>query len=415
MKATQYSQTPFIVLFLIAAAAFLAAVAVTGVKSETENYMEFFADGLPSTMEYPPLAAVFFGLPKLISSTPGGYETAFAAEAFIFFVIGLVYTAKLAKKFNQSQHAAMTLYAVGMLLMLEFVLDRYDIFPAVLTLLAIYCYVTKRYALAWIVLSLATMTKLYPAILMPIFLIPMLTGRDWKGAAKGTALYFGVALAIFLPLLITDPDAATFFISYHSGRPLQIESFAASLIYPFSLAGATEAEWVFTYGSDNMAGPIPDAAAGVVLPIMAAMLLLLYAFTAHLFLKIRKNGRNTEDNRRALFGATLFLAMVIFMLGSKVFSGQYLIWIIPLAAFLPAVFPDIRRRRIAAILLAATIVLLQADFAVNAFFLNGEGLTVPGMSLILAKNLALLATAVMVILAIRERITGRNAAPDRNL
>ncbi|MDR3282437.1 MAG: glycosyltransferase 87 family protein [Candidatus Methanoplasma sp.] len=413
MRAAKCGQKSFIVAFLVAAVAFLAAVAVTGVRPETDNYLLFFSAGLPSSMEYPPLALVFLGLPRLFASTSGGYEVAFAAEAFVFFVMGLIYTAKLAKRFNQSQNAAMLLYTCAMLLMLEFVLDRYDIFPAVITLLSIYCYVTKRYAMAWILLSIATMTKLYPAVLMPTFLIPMLADRDWKGVTSGLILYLGVAILIFLPFLIANSDAATFFITYHWDRPLQIESLAASLIYPFVLAGVVEASGMFSYGSDNMVGPIPDAVAGAMTPAMAVLLLLLYAVMYYLFWKIKKNGCNTEDNRRAMFGAALFLALTIFMMGGKVFSGQYILWIVPLSAFFCVVFSDVCQRRVVVLLLAAFIVLMQAEFAVNAFILNGDGLAAAGMFLILAKNVVLLAVMGMAVIAIRGRMAAWNRMPDR--
>jgi hypothetical protein len=390
------------VLFAAASAVFLLAVHYLEIASEVATvyfpYADQLMNGTIPDMEYPPFAMVFIGIPRIFASTPFGYEIAFAALVFIFFAIGLIITAKLAKRYYHSQYTAMILYTALTLLLLEFVLDRYDFFPAILTLLSFYCLVTKRYVWAFLLLSVATMTKLYPAVLFPVYLIPLLFNRDWKNALKGTGVFVAVALLTVLPFILTGSDAVTYFLSYHMDRPLQIESAAASIIAVFSNLGITETWVEFGFGSDNLMGPWPDAVAPYLTPLMLAALGAVYVLYAYLLSGLRKYNIDNENNRLILLGGAALLAVLAFMIFGKVFSAQYIVWAVPFIIFMLMTAIDREYKRALFLLTVTVIALSQLAFAVNSGLSGGGAeINAAGMMIILAKNIAAIVLFAYVV------------------
>lgn len=389
-------------LFAIAAAVFLLVIYHLGIDTEVMVVYFPYADELMAgsipDIEYPPLALAFLAIPRLFSSTPFGYEIGFVIMTVVFFLIGLVVIGKLAKRYNQSQHQAMLVYTVLMLLMLEFVLDRYDIFPAIITLLSFYCLVTKRYAWAFLLLSIATMTKLYPAVLFPIYLIPFILNRDWTNAVKGTGVFVIVALLVALPIFLSGSDMITNFIEYHMDRPLHVESTAASFIALAAMLGLTSVWTTFSYGSDNLMGAWPDAVAPYLTPLMLISLFFVYGMYAYMLVRLRRERRDNENNRMIMLSGAVLLSLLLFIMVGKVFSAQYLIWVIPFIVFMLMTSIDHTHKSYVLALSIAAIALTQLDFVVNVGISGGgDAITDVGMLIILARNLVVIALTVYVI------------------
>ena len=130
------------------------------------------------------------------------------------------------------------------------------------------------------------MTKLYPALLFPIYWLLFAVKGEWKEAWKGTGVFILTSLIIIVPVMIIDMDMITYFLEYHADRPLQVESVAASLIYPLAMLGLTEvtitsAKDSGSFGSDNLVGDIPDAVVGFLTPLMVICVLALCFFFAY--------------------------------------------------------------------------------------------------------------------------------------
>jgi len=394
-------------IFAVASAVFLFVVYHFGIESEVVRgylpYANEVMNGNIPSMEYPPFALIFFTIPRLFTSDPFFYEIAFVIQVFVFFVIGLVIIAKLAKRYRQSQRLAMIVYTVLMLLMFEFVVDRYDIFPTVLTLISFYFFVTKRYAWAFVFLSLATMTKLYPAVLFPIFLIPLVFNKDWKNALKGSGLFILTALAIAVPFFLFGQDTLFSFLTSNVDRALQIESTPASIIAFLHTLGLTEVSIEpFQPGvigsSDNLVGPLPDAVAPLMNPIMLIALMGVYILYAYGLHRLRRDGPDNEDNRMLLLGGAALLALLAFMLFGKIFSSQFLIWVIPFIVILMMSSVDPVYKRNILFLSVIAIFLTQVNFAVNIGISGGgEGITDAGMLLILARNIVMIVLFAYVI------------------
>ena len=379
------------VLFLIACVVYLLVIQCTGIETEVMRdrfwkNAEPLSNGDFPMLEYPPFSMVFIAIPRIFADTPFGYNIAYVAEVLVFMVIGLWLTSKLADVYGYSSKRAMLLYAVLMLLMFEFVVDRIDIFPAVITLAAVYLFSTNKTSLAFAFLAIGTMTKLYPALLFPVMFLYLIFNRRYSDVLKGSVAFIGTGVVIAAVVCLIDPSIITNFMGYHEDRPLQIESVAASVVYFISALGFTDV-WIQpfgsegSFGSDNLRGPLPDAVSDVLMPIMIVSIVALYA----LYFVIRRKG--IEDNGMRILGLAILASLMLFMVANKVFSSQYLIWAICPVVFLMISGQDGLFERRVLNLMILTIILTQVNFAYNIGYLGGgESINTLGMAILLVRN-----------------------------
>lgn len=403
------------ILFLVACVGYLVAVYALGIETEVmrdrfwKNAEPLFNGELP-VMEYPPFALVFFAIPRFFGDTPWTYNIAYVAEVFVFMVIGLILVSKLAERMGHDQKKAMLVYAVLTLLMLEFVVDRYDIFPAVLTLASFYLFATKRYAWAGIILAVATLTKLYPAVVFPLYLLYLAYNRQWRDALSATIGFFGAGVLIVAVVWLIEPQMITNFLSYHTDRPLQIESVPSSILYLLSMLGLADVEIQSffdpgSFGSDNLIGPLPDAVAEIMMPLMIILILAVYALYAW------ARGRTSDEGLR-LLGFAVVAVLMLFMVANKVFSSQYLVWIAAPVAFLVASGSGRTERRMFW-LTVLTLVLTQLNFAYNIGYLGGgENINDLGMMVILARNIAAIGVTCLAVAGMYRCVRPAEPSPD---
>jgi len=381
------------IVFGIACVIYLIVIAVLNI--DTEVSVHRFADaetvfnGDALKTEYPPLALVITLIPRLFASSPFGYNLVFVIEMFVFFMIGLFFMGKLAERHGKNSGRYMLAYTVMMLMMIEFVLDRFDVVPAVLALVSVYCYVCKKYPWAFALLAVGAMIKLYPAILFPLFIIPLITARDWKATFHGTAVFAAVSLAVIIPVIIFQPDMLSGFVGYHTDRPLHVESVLASLIFSLAFIGLTEVWTEFGSSlSDNLRGAWPDVLAPLLTPLMIVSIAILYVVFAYV---VKKTKNRTDDCHAYLFAVVMLLSLMLFIMVGKVFSAQYLIWLIPPAIFVLMIVPNQESERRLFILLIAAILMTQMEFAYNVGYLGGgAAINDLGMTMILLRNIIMI-------------------------
>lgn len=403
LYSDEYGRYRLILTAAMAVACIGYLIAVFALGLETEVMRDrFWKDANPlfngeiPIMEYPPFALVFMAIPRIFGWTAESYNVFYVIEVFIFMVIGLIYTDKLAEHYGRSRKGAMLAYSVLIVLLLEFVTDRYDIFPMVLTLMSVYYFVKDRYVWAFVLIAVGMMTKLYPAMLFPIYFLLFAAKSEWKEAFKGTLVFIIATLAIVVPVMIVEPNMIYNFLNYHSDRPLQIESVAASIIYPFAMMGLTTV-WITnaadpgSFGSDNLMGNVPDAVAGILTPVMVAGVLLVcfaFAFLYH---------RGGEGQRLKVFGCAVAAVMLVFMVFGKVFSAQYLIWAIPPIVFL-LMFEEKTLHNTLFKVTAVSFILTQANFVYNIGILHGgSNINDFGMIIILIRNIVVIAVLYLVL------------------
>ena len=411
-----------IAAYAIACIGFLIAIFALDLPTEVmrDRYWknaEPIFNGEPFSLEYPPFSLVFILIPRLFGWTAEAYEVFYVIEVFVFMVIGLIYTDKLAEHFGKDRKNAMLAYSVLTVLMLEFVTDRYDIFPAVIVMMAIYYFVKEKYPLAFALVAIGMLTKLYPAMLFPIFFLIFAARKEWNEALKGTLVFGVTTLAVVLPIMIVDPDLILDFLSYHSDRPLQIETLAASLIYPFAMLGLITVKITSAmgpdgdldpenFGSDNLVGTVPDAVAGVLSPIMVAGVLAICFFFLYVYMKCE------EKERMRLLGLAIAGVIMTFILLGKVFSSQYLIWAIsPIVLIL--LFEEDMFRTPLFRFTVATFIMTQVEFVYNIGILGGgSNINDFGMIIILVRNILAVIMLYLIVRGMYDILKGSPLESD---
>jgi len=152
-------------------------------------------------VEYPPPATAFFLLPALLHPTSlRAYDWLFAVEVLAVDLATLPLIAQMARRQRVSTTGAITAYGLLIPLLGSLVSQRFDLVPATLALGAILALLNRRSVVAWVLLLFATLMKLYPAVLVPLFLLyewrPLLAlvrhRPDWRDLVRrsyGATIY----------------------------------------------------------------------------------------------------------------------------------------------------------------------------------------------------------------------------------
>lgn len=332
-------------------------------------YRDFF-------IEYPPGSLPAFVPPALFSADSAGYISHFSAEMALVLAATLLLTALTARKRRGSRAwilPSVTFVAAGILLY-PVALTRYDALVALTLAIAALCAAPNRHhvGLAYASLGVGTAAKLVPALAtVPLALIH-------RGARRGYIVFFAVLALSFAPFLLLGGLLKSF--TYQAERGLQVESVAASVLM--------ELGWVndiaFEYGAFEVRGLGVGLASTLSLPIT---LVLLSVTGLVMHREHRRLGR-LGGEAFPRYAAALILA---FMLGSKVLSPQYLIWLLPLV---PLAAGGAYGLGVSTLFLAACFITTQVFPAHYGDLLE---LRYPGPELLLARNLLLAGLWVLLL------------------
>ncbi len=334
-------------------------------------------------VEYPPLGTAFFVLPALLHPTSLRiYDWLFAAEVLAVDLATLPLIARLARLQRISATGAVTAYALLVPFLGSLVSQRYDLVPATLTLGAILALLDRRSVVAWVLLLAATLMKLYPAALVPLFLLydwrPWLAAArhhlDWQDArrrSRGVAVYVIGLVGSTVAWYLLAPASLERFARWETRRGIEIESLFGSITELARLGGLAVSRNV-AYGSYDVASALTPAlkllSTALTLGLLAAVYLSYarrmpsppphadWAFgSAEPRAQSAWGGgegiMGDESDYRALVTHAV-LAVLAVLLGSKLLSIQFLLWLLPLVAV-----QAYRPRRVAA--LAFVVVLLS--------------------------------------------------------
>ena len=348
--------------------------------------------------EYPPLALLSFLLPGLLFHTTVAYSWAFAAELLLFDVLVLFLIADLASSLKISVRNSLAVYTLLILATGPILVCRYDILPAMLVLLALWAFIKGRNNLAWAATALGFAAKLYPVIIIPLFIIYQIKNRQYGQLLKGGAVFLIVLLVLSLPWLIIDAPGFWQSLTYHFERGLHSESTYGTVLLAGQVLGMTKVEGALTYGSWNLSSPLAESLAKISLFISAGILIIVYGLFTGRLQKDAKEGMEKIMSKpgavRLIQYATL--AVIVFMLTNKVFSAQYLIWLCPL---LPLISGGRRYLIMALFLVAAALTQYVYPYNYIGFEL-GESLPV---LILTVRNLLLVAIAVLMVLPNRAQ------------
>ncbi len=291
---------------------------------------------LDFNLEYPPLALAAFVLPRIFTLGRSYYLyiVLFMLENVVLCTANALLLIRLMRDLNYSQTRkvlALIFYGLFALIISPVLLWRYDLFPTLFTTLALLAVTANYAALAGIAIGLGIAAKLYPVVLLPVFTAYYFANKSyrallnlWVGTVSAVAL-------IFIPFFIASQGKLFSFLTYHKDRGLQIESLPAGLISLAHNWGLIEISTINSYGSRNIISPFDDT----VLKILPWLLILTY--TVMLINSLCRFWEDRSQSNLVKFNSLVaysLLALLLFIITNKVFSPQYLVWLIPFAALL---------------------------------------------------------------------------------
>jgi hypothetical protein len=321
------------------------------------------AGGEYRDVEYPPLAVAVLRLPVLWMGRPPGdtpkdfaaaYAVAYRRGLAVVDVLLLATLAWLVRRLYpgeapRRQVGRLLFYVAATLALWHLLYDRLDLIQALAVTLALALLVGRRhYAWSFAVLALAVNFKLVPLVLAPVWVVGSLpAGRPltWSWPALGrlagrALLLAALILGVLLPFYVTSGNDCLSFLRYHRARGLEVESVWSCAPLLLHVLGRP-AEVAYSFGSVNVISPLTPLLTGLA-PVATAALLL--AATAGLLLRARRlaaaedrpaDGTTLAQRYPAEFAAFALLFLMLFVATNKVFSPQYLLWLLPLVALAP--------------------------------------------------------------------------------
>jgi hypothetical protein len=290
-------------------------------------------------IEYPPLTLLPFSLPLLLPLVY--YQWTFA------LIMSLVSLLAYWLLLRYGPRTSPLFFSIYMLLgALTTALARFDLIPATLTLMCIIAAERKHWRAAYVALAFGVLMKLYPILLLPPLFIAeqhsygRLPSPDDFATIHSLQQKFRLILhtilqwrckncllLITLLLLVTGAFALLNFqgavvsqVDYFLKRPIQVESTSSTLLWLASKLGVP-LSFSTAFGSINSVSVLsfPISSLGT-LALVAGFLYVLW-----------QQWHNKFD-----LAQSCVALLLLFIATGKVFSPQYLIWLIPLLAYVGA-------------------------------------------------------------------------------
>ena len=278
-----------------------------------QNYIPY----VDKPFEYPALATLFFTLPALMSESKVGYHVWF--HIFTLFA-GLALLVAVKYSIPHERRALLFLLVTPSVLFYTF--HRFDVVAALFLQLSLYLLYRQRWRWSFVLLAASVLVKWYAGVLFPIYLFALFdTAHTLEERRRGfTAVCISIgilALGHVWPvafggniLTMVNPYAIHFLRSPEVGSLMSV--FAA----PFGIfyAPAYQIE--------------PGSLDGVTAIIVALSSLLQWAGLVMVMIVLPRRPRPL-NNLPALAHAAL-IAVGCFIFFNRVYSFQWILWIIPL-------------------------------------------------------------------------------------
>ena len=284
--------------------------------------------------EYPPLSLIPIALPYLAGGTDiNRWYGVLVLENVALVAATAASVAYLARRGWSARGTADTVLVYALLVAATPILFiRFDALAALLSTLALCAAVAGRHALAGLSLAVGGLAKLYPVLLLPLFALPGLVARRWRDVSS---LVVGAVVPVVLggvSLFALTGVAAFSFVTYHGARGVEIESLPASVALVAHLLGVTAASTSAGFGSWQLDSPIVTSLGWLWIGIPVV---LAAAVAVSAIVRFADDTRATGSVAPETHIVHLVAAILVFMLGYRVLSPQYMVWLLPFAALLP--------------------------------------------------------------------------------
>ena len=300
-------------------------------------YRDFF-------VEYPPGALVAFIAPALVSM--GHYTTLFKIFMAVLGAATICVAAAVAASAGKSSRRsalALAWIAISPVLLGPLLLDEYDLWPTLLTCLALLALFRGRERLGAGLLGFGAATKVFPAAILPAALVWIYRRFGRRAALQALGVAVAVAAATYVGFVALGPGGVWSSLEIQARRGLQKESLGSAILFVLDKLGLykarideANAHWT------ELTGQAGDALATLSSICQIGASVAVAAIAA----------RRRSDPRMLLYASAA--AVTGFVAFGKVFSPQYLIWLVPLVALAGGL--------VANLLLGTALVLTQLWF-----------------------------------------------------
>jgi len=346
-------------------------------------YRDFFA-------EYPPLAIGLFTLPRMLGDSFRWYYVWYQLEVVIADLLIVLALYLAARRWTLSPWQLIGLYTIAILAVGPINLQQFDIFPAALSLFAVLRFSADDAIGAGILLALAVMTKVYPILLAPMFVL-LAWRENRRGVAKALVAFVITCVLTLLPWILRDPGSLEGMLAFHAERATHLDSVYSTIAFALGSLGAGWVDIVFSSRSWNISGPVPDALARASTFLLLGVLATVYAM---IFRVARK--RDSVGARDVLFvGHGALTVLLAAMVASKVLSPQYLVWLTP---FVPFVIGPRRAAVWAGVVITGLLTYWLYPWRYQALLDRDAS----AVALLAVRNAALVATAVLSVVSLRH-------------
>ncbi|WP_208105687.1 glycosyltransferase family 87 protein [Streptomyces sp. GC420] len=254
-------------------------------------------------LEYPVLTGVFMEVASWMTPSGGSMQhreqVYWMVNAGMLMVCAVVMTVCVARTHRRRPWDAL-LVALAPALALTATIN-WDLLAIALTAAAMLMWSRQRPLAFGVLIGLATAAKLYPVLLLGALLVLCWRAGRWR---EYTTAVLGAAaawLVVNLPVMLLAPEGWKKFYTFSQERGIDYGSFW--LIITQRTGKAIEIDTVNTYAT--------------------LLMLIMCGGIAALALMAP---------RRPRFAQLAFLVVAAFILTNKVYSPQYVLWLIPLAA-----------------------------------------------------------------------------------
>lgn len=316
--------------------------------------------------EYQPGAVMFFAALSPSLLIKDSYES--LLQALIWVNIGLIFSSAF---IYQKLSGVKPLLIFGFILLAcgPIALFRFDLLVGFLVLLTIYFWQKQKSFLSLFILGVATLIKVYPALILPYLLILTLK----KSGLKKTSFCFliflsgiGLGLIVYMGIFRAPHSEIYESLAIHSRKPVHVESVWATAltILPKFSTGK------FASGSGNW-GIFGISPKFTLLPLVFYNYFWLLPYAILLLFVWLKT---TKTSKLSVYICTTII--LLFLIFSKILTPQYLLWfalIIPLINF-PNKFSEITNWLILLfiLLLSQYVYPLNYSWLLDVFYSTGR-------------------------------------------